>query len=95
MDEPDLIPRPDGPAGLDLRAGQMFAHGLADAAAQVTLAWFRHRPAVELKDDATPDRTDRTMVTILAGTPPDPAATCWFRMAVSMQRSSDAMASGG
>ncbi|MDH5224796.1 MAG: histidinol-phosphatase [Actinomycetota bacterium] len=38
----------------DLSADLAFAHELADAAAEVTLAWFGHRLPVELKDDETP-----------------------------------------
>lgn len=76
MDEPDLTPEPDGPAGLDLRADLTFAHELADAAAEVTLAWFRRPSRVELKDDATPvteaDRAaERTIRAAVAARFPD------------------------
>jgi histidinol-phosphatase len=38
----------------DLTEELAFAHGLADIAAAVTMAWFGHRLPVELKEDATP-----------------------------------------
>jgi histidinol-phosphatase len=38
----------------DLTGELAFAHGLADAAARITLPWVGHRLPVELKEDATP-----------------------------------------
>ncbi len=58
----------------DLTADLVLAHGLADAASRVTLAWFGDRLPVELKDDDTPvtkvdreaERAIRTLVATVA-----------------------------